>query len=147
MPEIKDGVYTIRNTGRNLMLDLGSYFPVVGNSIQGYEANGTVAQQWIIKRQSRTASTYSIQTNNGDGYGNGFFFPHRYDEGEKLVYSRWAVIVNMIDAGNEEYKISYTLGSDKLVVALPGSQTEAALANDAENPRYRLWTLDCVAYI
>ncbi|KAF9017190.1 hypothetical protein BDP27DRAFT_1369309 [Rhodocollybia butyracea] len=144
MVEIKDGVYTIRNTGRSLMLDLKGNSPVTGNAIQGYEANGTVAQQWIIKRQSRTASTYSIQTNNSDAHGNGFFFPPRYDEGEKVVYYRRAVVVNLIDAGNDEYKIGYTLGSDKLVLALPGSQTEVALANDAENPRYR-WTLKFVA--
>jgi hypothetical protein len=45
MPFPADGVYTIKNTGRDLVLDLKNNSTAEGNQIQGYVPNGTVAQQ------------------------------------------------------------------------------------------------------
>ena len=48
MPFPTDGIYTIKNTGRDLMLDLRNNSTIEGNQIQGYAPNGTVAQQVSI---------------------------------------------------------------------------------------------------
>ncbi|KAG2030288.1 hypothetical protein BDR03DRAFT_191439 [Suillus americanus] len=49
MPFPTDGVYTIKNAGRDLMLDLTGSSTAKGNKIQGYASNGTVAQQVYIR--------------------------------------------------------------------------------------------------
>jgi hypothetical protein len=48
MPFPTDGIYTIKNTGRDLVLDLRGNNTSEGNQIQGYAHNGTVAQQVSI---------------------------------------------------------------------------------------------------
>lgn len=45
MPELQEGVYTIKNTGRNLVLDLSRNSTDDGNAIIGYAAHGGVNQQ------------------------------------------------------------------------------------------------------
>ncbi|KAG1784629.1 uncharacterized protein HD556DRAFT_1451561 [Suillus plorans] len=94
-----DGVYTIRNVGRNLMLDLKSDSTAEGNQIQGYAKNGTVAQQWVIKKQNEAGSvnkTVSIQSNNNGSNGNGCFATARQDSDEPVVYTRQAFIVDLV---------------------------------------------------
>lgn len=49
MPFTDDGVYSIRNVGRNLMLDLTGNNTAEGTQIQGYPSNNTVAQQVSIR--------------------------------------------------------------------------------------------------
>ncbi|KAG2742927.1 hypothetical protein P692DRAFT_20195672 [Suillus brevipes Sb2] len=76
MPFPYDGVYTIKNTSRDLMLDLKNNSTAEGNQIQGYAPNGTVAQQWVIKRQNEPGSrnkSVTIQSNNSANNGNGCF--------------------------------------------------------------------------
>ncbi|KAG1784628.1 uncharacterized protein HD556DRAFT_1451560 [Suillus plorans] len=94
-----DGVYTIRNVGRNLMLDLKSDSTAEGNQIQGFTSNGTVAQQWVIKKQNEAGSvnkTVSIQSNNCGNNGNGCFATARQDSDEPVVYTRQAFIVDLV---------------------------------------------------
>lgn len=45
-----NGVYMIKNIGRDLMLDLKGNNTAEGTPIQGFAGNGTMAQQWVIKR-------------------------------------------------------------------------------------------------
>ncbi|KAG1879853.1 hypothetical protein F4604DRAFT_1923061 [Suillus subluteus] len=76
MPFSTDGVYTIRNVGRALMLDLTDDSTKEGNPIQGYADNGTEAQKWVIKKQEEprnSENTFTVQTSNVGYNGNGFF--------------------------------------------------------------------------
>ncbi|KAF9059029.1 hypothetical protein BDP27DRAFT_1503088 [Rhodocollybia butyracea] len=132
------------------MLDFKGNNPIEGNSIQGYKANGTVAQQVsILNLHFAIAQIVCTGLSKGKA-GLPVPTPSKLITVTAMAMvssfrlAMRIVVVNRIDAGNNEYyKIGYTLGSDKLVLALPGSQTEVALANDAKNPRYQ-WTLKSV---
>ncbi|KAF9061839.1 hypothetical protein BDP27DRAFT_1428531 [Rhodocollybia butyracea] len=147
---IPEGVYTIENVGRHLMLDLSGNKAEENNPIIGHEADGTVAQEWIIKKHSgdnhthANGYTYFIQSNSD--HGHGFFYPPRYDEGEMPVYHDGSPeAITFVDGVNNSFKICFA-GRERLVLALPGSQMEVALANDSDSPRC-LWVLKLVAEI
>jgi hypothetical protein len=61
MPFPTDGVYKIKNTGRDLMLDLKNNSTAEGNQIQGYAPNGTVAQQVAIRVRTHFVTGSHIQ--------------------------------------------------------------------------------------
>ncbi|KAG2132713.1 uncharacterized protein EDB93DRAFT_1255129 [Suillus bovinus] len=102
-----DGVYTIRNVGTNLMLDLTSDSTNEGNQIQVYPNNGTVAQQWMIKRQNEPGTsnkTLSIQSNNNGNNGNGCFATAKDAAGEPVVYTRQAFVVDLCGQADNSFK-------------------------------------------
>ncbi|KAF9064939.1 hypothetical protein BDP27DRAFT_1366833 [Rhodocollybia butyracea] len=116
------------------MLDFKGNNPIEGNSIQGYKANGTVAQQVsILNLHFAIAQIVCTGLSKGKA---GLPVPTP----SKLITVTAMAMVSSFRLA----MIGYTLGSDKLVLALPGSQTEVALANDAKNPHYQ-WTLKYVA--
>ncbi|KAG1812110.1 uncharacterized protein BJ212DRAFT_1371457 [Suillus subaureus] len=133
MPFPSDGVYTIRNVGRGLMLDLRGNSTAEGNQIQGYANNGTVAQQWVIKRQNPPG----IQSNNDGNNGNGFFATASEDSDELVVYTRQAFVVDLVGRPDDYYSIRYTLGNENLMLSIPGSKhNEVKLENyDIESTR------------
>ncbi|KAG1879882.1 hypothetical protein F4604DRAFT_1923090 [Suillus subluteus] len=123
-----DGVYTVRNTGRDLMLDLTGNNPAEGNQIQGFARNGTVAQQWVIKRQNQPGSankTVSIQSNNEGNNGNGCFAAAREDSDEPVVYTRQAFLVDLVGCGDNHFTMSFTLGNKNLVLSIPSTKNSA----------------------
>ncbi|KAG1809170.1 uncharacterized protein BJ212DRAFT_1484681 [Suillus subaureus] len=103
-----DGVYTIRNIGRGLLLDLKDNRTDEGNKIQGYSRNDTKAQEWVMKRQEspdKEASaykTYSIQSNNNGYNGNGCFATANQEWDEPVVYTRQSILVDLVERGFEE---------------------------------------------
>lgn len=48
MLSLKDGIYCIKNVGRELMLDVRANEPSEGDLIQGVERNGRVSQEVCI---------------------------------------------------------------------------------------------------
>ncbi|KAG1831546.1 hypothetical protein EV424DRAFT_155143 [Suillus variegatus] len=138
-----DGVYNIRNVGRNLMLDLTSDSTAEGNQIQGYAKNGTVAQQWVIKKQNEPGSvnkTVSIQSNNNGNNGNGCFATVKQDSDEPVVYTRQAFIVDLVARADNTFTISYTLGNKNLVLSLPSASHSAVkLENHVKGTGHQHW--------
>ncbi|KAG1818038.1 uncharacterized protein BJ212DRAFT_121754 [Suillus subaureus] len=103
----KNGVYTVRNIGKDLMLDLKDDSTVEGNSIQGYTKNGTEAQMWMIKKQTEpknSDNTFTIQTYNKGYNGNGFFTTVKEGVNEPVVYDRSAFLVELVQGVNETYR-------------------------------------------
>ncbi|KAG1760572.1 hypothetical protein EDD22DRAFT_989648 [Suillus occidentalis] len=133
MPFPFDGVYTIKNTGRDLMLDLKNNSTAEGNQIQGYLPNGTVAQQWVIKRQNEPGSrnkTVTIQSNNSGNNGNGCFTAASDDSDEPLIYTRQMFMVDLIGRADNTYTMNFTQGSSSLVLSIPNSKhSEVKLEN------------------
>ncbi|KAG2030295.1 hypothetical protein BDR03DRAFT_974780 [Suillus americanus] len=128
MPFPNDGVYNIRNTGRDLMLDLTGNNPAEGNQIQGFARNGTVAQQWVVKRQNEPGTankTVSIQSNNEGNNGNGCFASAREDSEEPVVYTRQAFLVNLSGCGDNTFTMCFTLGKQDLVLSIPSAKNSA----------------------
>ncbi|KAG1828487.1 hypothetical protein EV424DRAFT_507449 [Suillus variegatus] len=128
MPFTDDGVYSIRNVGRNLMLDLTGNNTAEGTQIQGYPSNNTVAQQWVIKRQNEPGSpnkTVTIQTSNSGNNGNGCFATASEDSDVPVVYTKQAFIVELVGRKDNTYTMHYTLGSSDLVLSIPSSSNSA----------------------
>ncbi|KAG1871847.1 hypothetical protein DFJ58DRAFT_470976 [Suillus subalutaceus] len=128
MPFSTDGVYNVRNVGRDLMLDLTQSSTADGNQIQGYLNDNTAAQQWVIKRQNEPGSaniTVSIQTSvNGDN-GNGCFATASEDSDEPVVYTRQSVLVDLVGRADDTYTMSFTLGNGDLVLSVPSANNSA----------------------
>ncbi|KAG1764922.1 hypothetical protein EDD22DRAFT_881863, partial [Suillus occidentalis] len=125
MPFPTDGIYTIKNVGRDLMLDLKNNSTAEGNQIQGYARNGTVAQQWVIKRQNEPGSpnkSVTIQSNNSGNNGNGCFATASDDSDEPVIYTRQAFIVDLIAREDDTYTMSFTLGNSNLVLSIPSAK-------------------------
>ncbi|KAG2074880.1 hypothetical protein BDR04DRAFT_121500 [Suillus decipiens] len=143
MPFPTDGVYNIRNTGRDLMLDLQNDSTAEGNRIQGFTNNGTVAQQWVIKRQNEPGSpnkTVSIQSNNQGSNGNGCFAVAREDADEPVVYTRQAFLVDLVGRSDNTFTMSFTLGNENLVLAIPSSKDSAVkLENHTSGSARQQW--------
>ncbi|KAG1727541.1 hypothetical protein EDD22DRAFT_930926 [Suillus occidentalis] len=148
MPFPADGVYTIKNTGRDLVLDLKNNSTAEGNQIQGYVPNGTVAQQWVVKRQNAPGSrnkTVTIQSNNNGNNGNGCFTASE-DSDEPVVYSRQAFMVDLISRADNTYTISFTQGNNNLVLSIPNSKhSEVKLENFVEGSSRQQWEFTKVA--
>ncbi|KAG1879858.1 hypothetical protein F4604DRAFT_1923065 [Suillus subluteus] len=129
MPFSTDGVYTIRNVGRALMLDLTDDSTKEGNPIQGYADNGTEAQKWVIKKQEEprnSENTFTVQTSN--------------DADEPVVYTRHACLVDLVPGVNDIYR--FTLGSKNLVLSIPSDEDSAVrLANFNAADAYQQWAL------
>ncbi|KAG2127674.1 hypothetical protein DEU56DRAFT_915646 [Suillus clintonianus] len=128
-----DGLYMIRNTGRNLMLDLYNNNAVEGNPINGWTDNGNLqAQRWIVRNQNHPGSqhkTISIQSNNAGNHGNGFFTA-KQDSGERVRYTRIACLVDLVGRTNNTFTMSFTRGNADLVLAIPsGSEYDVKLEN------------------
>ncbi|KAF8645762.1 hypothetical protein AX16_007629 [Volvariella volvacea WC 439] len=138
---LKDGVYNIRNVGRQLMLDLRENRPDESNNIIGWVENGNVAQQWIVRSQGD--NIYSIQSNNAGIHGHGFFAADKLDDDEQIRYTRKAWMTTLSHAGNNEYKISFTRGRRGLVLAIPGKQRDVKLVNECQNPNER-WIFEFI---
>ncbi|KIM77699.1 hypothetical protein PILCRDRAFT_91000 [Piloderma croceum F 1598] len=103
---IPDGVYTIKNVGRNLQLDLQKNNPFEGAVIWGYVANGTTAQQWIVKNQNEPGSqnvSVTIQSNNDGNQGSGFFAAKKQDAEEPVTYTRKAWLIDLIPKDDDTY--------------------------------------------
>ncbi|KAG1871855.1 hypothetical protein DFJ58DRAFT_471095 [Suillus subalutaceus] len=145
MPFSTDGVYTIRNIGRALMLDLKGDSTAEGNQIQGYADNGTEAQKWVIKKQEEprnSENTFTIQTSNTGNNGNGFFAAAKQDADEPVVYTRQAFLVDLVPGVNDIYSIKFTLGSKNLVLSIPSDEDSAVrLANFNAADAYQQWAL------
>ncbi|KAG2754048.1 hypothetical protein P692DRAFT_20177553 [Suillus brevipes Sb2] len=143
MPFPSDGIYTIKNTGRDLMLDLRNNSTTEGNQIQGYAKNGTVAQQWVIKRQNEPGSpnkSVSIQSNNSGNNGNGCFATASDDSEEPVVYTRQAFIVDLVSRMDDTYTINFTLGNSNLVLSIPSAKhNEVKLENFVEGSARQQW--------
>ncbi|KAG2131730.1 uncharacterized protein EDB93DRAFT_932989 [Suillus bovinus] len=123
-----DGVYAIRNVGRNLMLDLTSDSTKEGNQIQGFAKNGTVAQQWVIKHQNEPGTpnkTVSIQSNNSGNNGNGCFATAKEDSDEPVVYTRQAFVVDLSGQAGNTFTMSFTRGKKNLVLSIPSPKNSA----------------------
>ncbi|KAG2131704.1 uncharacterized protein EDB93DRAFT_931702 [Suillus bovinus] len=143
MPFPSDGVYFVRNIGRDLMLDLTGNNTTEGNQIQGYAKNGTVAQQWMIKRQNEPGSpnkTVSIQSNNNGNNGNGCFATASEDSDVPVVYTRQAFIVDLVGRMDNTYTISFTLGNENLVLSIPSAKNSAVkLENHVAGTARQQW--------
>lgn len=135
-----DGVYTIKNTGRDLMLDLTSNSTAEGNQIQGYHRNDTVAQEWVMKRQESQyreesnsgRKTYSIQSNNNGNNGNGCFATATHKRDEPVVYTRQSILVDLFDRSGEEarhyFTMSFTLADDDdILLSIPSANDNAVI--------------------
>lgn len=138
-----DGVYTVRNVGRDLMLDLKNNSTADGNQIQGYARNGTVAQQWVVKRQNEPGSpnkSVTMQSNNNGNNGNGCFASARDDSDEPVVYTRQAFMVDLIGRMDDTYTMSFTLGNDNLVLSIPSTKhNDVKLENHVEGSARQQW--------
>lgn len=143
MPFPSDGIYTIKNTGRDLMLDLRNNSTAEGNQIQGHPKNGTVAQQWVVKRQNEPGSpnkSVSIQSNNCGNNGNGCFATASDDSEEPVVYTRQAFIVDLVSRMDDTYTINFTLGNSNLVLSIPSAKhNEVKLENFVEGSARQQW--------
>lgn len=142
MPFPTDGIYTIKNTGRDLVLDLRGNNTSEGNQIQGYAPNGTVAQQWVIKRQNEPGSpnkSVTIQSNNSGNNGNGCFTAGE-DSDEPVVYTRQAFIIDLIPRADNTYTMSFTLGNSNLVLSIPSAKhSEVKLENFVAGSSRQQW--------
>lgn len=130
------------------MLDLKDDRTEEGNQIQGFAANQTEAQQWVIKKQEEpgnSENTYTIQTNNHSYNGNGFFTVVKEGADEPVVYGRRAVLVDIVPGANDNYSIKFTLGNKKLVLSIPSNEDPAVrLANYNPEDANQQWALDLV---
>jgi hypothetical protein len=149
MPFSVDGVYTVRNIGRDLMLDLRGDSTTEGNQIQGYPHNGTQAQQWVIKRQNEPGSTNitaSMQSNNNGNNGNGCFAVASQDSGEPVVYTRQAFLVDLVGRADDNHTISFTLGKKNLVLSIPNAKDCAVkLENHDKGSACQKWEFTLVS--
>ncbi|KAG1774976.1 hypothetical protein EV702DRAFT_1120931 [Suillus placidus] len=149
MPFPHDGVYTVKNLGRDLMLDLRGNNTTEGNQIQGYAKNGTVAQQWMIKRQNEPGSpnkAVSIQSNNNGNNGNGCFATANEDSDEPVVYTRQAFMVDLVGRTDDTFTMSFTLGNNNLVLSIPSSKDNAVkLENHVEGSARQQWEFSRVS--
>ncbi|KAG1871848.1 hypothetical protein DFJ58DRAFT_722600 [Suillus subalutaceus] len=149
MPFSTDGVYHIRNTGRNLMLDLTGNRTTEGNQIQGYTPNDSTAQQWVIKRQNEPGSanmTVSIQSNNEGNNGNGCFATASEDSDEPVIYTRQAFLINLVGRADNTFTMCYTLGNKDLVLSIPSAKDGAVkLENYEKSSARQQWELTRVS--
>ncbi|KAG2109264.1 uncharacterized protein F5147DRAFT_153417 [Suillus discolor] len=148
MPFSIDGVYTIENVGRDLMLDLKGGDTIEGNQIQGYANNNTAAQQWVIKKQYASESsnkTVTIQSIINGNNGNGFFAAVNQDADEPVVYTRQAFIVDLVPHADNTYTIRYTLGDANLVLSIPARHTEVTLETYSPGSLRQQWQLHRVS--
>ncbi|KAG2754049.1 hypothetical protein P692DRAFT_20870162 [Suillus brevipes Sb2] len=138
-----DGVYTIRNIGGDLMLDLKNDSTAEGNQIQGFARNGTVAQQWVVKRQNEPGSAnkaVTIQSNNSGNNGNGCFATAKHDSDEPVVYTRQAFMVDLVHRADNSYTMSFTLGNSHLVCSIPNAKhPEVKLENFVQGSSRQQW--------
>ncbi|KAG1881366.1 hypothetical protein C8R48DRAFT_829160 [Suillus tomentosus] len=145
MPFTHDGVYSIRNVSRNLMLDLRGNSTVEGTQIQGYASNHTVAQQWVIKRQNEPGSpnkTVTIQSSNSGNNGNGCFATASEDSDVPVVYTKQAFIIELVAREDNTYTMHYTLGSSDLVLSIPSStHSEVKIENYNAGTSRQRWEL------
>ncbi|KAG1908885.1 uncharacterized protein F5891DRAFT_1273338 [Suillus fuscotomentosus] len=149
MPFSTDGVYTIRNVGRDLLLDLRDFHTTEGNTIQVWHNNSSVAQQWVVKQQYGPVSsnkTVTIQSSINGSNGNGFFAAATQDSDEPVVYTRQAFIVDLVPREDDTYTISYTLGDPNLVISIPSAtHYEAKLENHVSGTSRQQWEFTRVA--
>lgn len=142
MPFPSDGVYTIKNTGRDLVLDLKNNSTAEGNQIQGYAHNGTVAQQWVVKRQNAPGSrnkSVTIQSNNSANNGNGCFTANE-DSDEPVVYTRQMFMVDLVGRADNTYTMSFTQGNSDLVLSIPSAKhSEVKLENFVSGSSRQQW--------
>ncbi|KAG1764923.1 hypothetical protein EDD22DRAFT_951379 [Suillus occidentalis] len=154
MPFPNDGIYTIKNLGRDLMLDLKNNSTAEGNQIQGYARNGTVAQQWMIKRQNEAGlpqqdCQHSVQQQRQQWK---WMLCHRercmldwpfillFDSEEPVVYTRQAFIVDLIGRMDDTYTMSFTLGNSNLVLSIPSAKhSDVKLENFVEGSARQQW--------
>ncbi|KAG1794201.1 uncharacterized protein HD556DRAFT_444829 [Suillus plorans] len=149
MPFSTDGVYTIKNIARDLMLDLKASDTTEGNQIQGFVENGTAAQQWIIKRHYVSGSSSKIVTIqsaiSGDN-GNGFFSAANHDSDEPIIYTAQAFIVDLVAQADSTYTIRYTIGDDNLVLSIPSPRRgEVKLETYVPGTPHQQWRLTRVS--
>ncbi|KAG1800649.1 uncharacterized protein BJ212DRAFT_1305234 [Suillus subaureus] len=122
----KNGVYTVRNIGKDLMLDLKD------------------DSTWMIKKQTEpknSDNTFTIQTYNKGYNGNGFFTTVKEGVNEPVVYDRSAFLVELVQGVNETYRISFTLGNPDLVCYPFRTMTLVKLANFNSADAYQQWVL------
>ncbi|KAG2085192.1 uncharacterized protein F5147DRAFT_181649 [Suillus discolor] len=145
MPFTNDGVYSIRNVGRNLMLDLTANNTTEGTPIQGYPSDNNTAQKWVIKRQNEPGSpnkTVTIQTVDSGNNGNGFFATASEDSDVPVVYTKQAFIIDLVARDDNTYTMHYTLGSANLVLSIPSSTNNAVkIENYDEGTARQQWEL------
>ncbi|KAG1868737.1 hypothetical protein C8R48DRAFT_671323 [Suillus tomentosus] len=148
MPFSNDGVYTIRNVGRDLMLDLNGMDTTEGNQIRGHEKHDSAVQWWAIKKQHVSESsniTVTIQSTVNGNNGNGFFTAVNHDPDEPIVYTRQAFIIDLVPHADNTYIIKYTLGNENLVVSLPAMHNEVTLQTYAAGSLRQQWQLHRVS--
>ncbi|KAG1849614.1 hypothetical protein C8R48DRAFT_764595 [Suillus tomentosus] len=133
-----DGVYTIRNVGRDLLLDLRDFQTTEGNTIQ-----------WVVKQQYgpvASTKTVTIQSSINGSNGNGFFAAATQDSDEPVVYTRQAFIVDLVPREDDTYTISYTLGDLNLVISIPSAtHYDAKLENHVSGTSRQQWEFTRVA--
>ncbi|KAG1766541.1 hypothetical protein EDD22DRAFT_349868 [Suillus occidentalis] len=139
-----NGVYMIKNVGRDLMLGLKDNNTAEGTPIQGFVRNGTVAQQWVIKRQEQPGSfssmSVSIQSNNKGFNGNGYFAAVSDDSDEPIIYTKHASIIDLVGHVDDTFTMSFTLGNKNLVLSIPsGRYNEVKLENFVQGSARQQW--------
>jgi len=131
------------------MLDLTGDSTNEGNQIQGYAKNGTVAQQWVIKRQNEPGTpnkTISIQSNNSGNNGNGCFATAKENAGEPVVYTRQAFVVDLSGQADNTFNICFTRGNRNLVLSIPNPKNSAVrLENHAQGNTCQQWEFNRVS--
>jgi len=149
MPFSTDGVYTIKNIARDLMLDLKEGDTTEGNQIQGFVEDGTAAQQWIIKRHYVSGSSnkiVTIQSVISGTNGNGFFTAANQDSDEPIIYTTQAFIVDLVAQADSTYTIRYLVGEDNLVVSIPSPRRgEVKLETYVPGTPHQQWRLTRVS--
>lgn len=134
----------IKNIGRDLMLDLKGNNTAEGTPIQGFAGNGTMAQQWVIKRQKEPGSSSSksvtIQSNNKGFNGNGYFTAVSDDSDEPIVYTKHASIIDLVGRVDDAFTMSFTLGNKNLVLSIPSARyNEVKLENFVQGSARQQW--------
>lgn len=134
----------IKNIGRGLMLDLKDNNTAEGTPIQGSARNGTVAQQWVIKRQKHPGSSPSksvtIQSHNKGFNGNGYFTAVSDDSDEPIVYTKHASMIDLVGHVDDTFTMSFTLGNRNLVLSIPsGRYNEVKLENFVQGSARQQW--------
>ncbi|KAG2118228.1 uncharacterized protein F5147DRAFT_670599 [Suillus discolor] len=150
MPFSTDGVYTIKNIARDLMLDLKEADTTEGNQVHGLVRDDTAdQQQWIIKRHYVSGSSskiFTIQSFINGTNGNGFFAAANQDSDEPIVYTTQAFIVELVPRADSTYTIRYTVGDDNLVLSIPSPRRgEVKLETYVPGTPHQQWQLTRVS--
>lgn len=123
------GVFIIKNVSTNLVLNLTG--TGLGDPLTGEVAAQPVPvdQQWVRLEQAPGPGLFTIQTNNKDKGGNGFFtaWPP-IEAGAAVVYQGGAILVNLVLQDEEKGFYTINFAADQnLVLSIPGGKAGDAV--------------------